>query len=698
MNKQLETGSVLLNKYRIEGIIGRGGFGAVYRATDLLLKRVVAVKTLLHSQSSLDTRYGRGTFEGFLAQFQQEAQVSGHFTANSNIVTVYSLDQDADSNYYLILEYLENGSLANLLKGQKQLPIEQACWIVLDLCRALAEVHNHSAEIVHRDIKPSNILLRTNGEAVLADFGIAQVGSQSSRSEPGSQRTHPGSPSYCSPEQLTTVQYLTPASDLYGLGLVLYEALTGRVFARVRVLPPSLYRPDLPVWLDRIVFKLLQEEIGDRYWEADQLTKDIRQGLRGQARPAPVSEAEEKTWPLLAEAAHQAVVFDSSPPLAALLLPQAAPVSEVVVDPEETVKVSPEVGDEQARRLAEQEARRREAEFVAGMQRLGERVAWGEAIELGRRFLGYAPTNPVALRLTARAFWSQGIAYYRAGQLKRAEIDYRNALELDPTQAEYYAARAYLYYQCRDYARTLSDLVQAIELASDRAEYYHVRSQVYFHLGYHERVIEEANRAIRLDPSNAMYYYMCAMSQYQLHDYHQAIAHLERAINRDPHQAAFYYQLGLNYDRRGSEYYNKSDLARAQREFGRAVELDPRQPDYYYAQAINLVKQGEAERAIGLFDRAIGLDDAQARYYYQRGLAYALIRQTDQAIENFDQAIRRDPRQADYYYQRGLAQKTRRDRKAARADLQKAASLNHQEAHSELANSQGLTGNLWSSS
>src|SRR5689334_15349682 len=111
MGGEIEAGTVLFNKYRVETAIGRGGSGAVYKAVDTRLGRVVAIKTLLYGQTSIDDRYGSGTFDVYLDRFKREAIVSSYFTSNKHIITVYGLEEDDESNYYLILEYLEGGSL-----------------------------------------------------------------------------------------------------------------------------------------------------------------------------------------------------------------------------------------------------------------------------------------------------------------------------------------------------------------------------------------------------------------------------------------------------------------------------------------------------------------------------------------------------------------------------------------------------------
>jgi serine/threonine protein kinase/tetratricopeptide (TPR) repeat protein len=293
----MEIGSILFGKYRIENEIGKGGFGSVYKASDIRLHRPAAIKTLLYGQTSFDQRYGEGYYRQYVTRFEREAKLSGYFTGNPNVVTVYGLEQDDEDNFYLILEYLENGSLDNLIKQHGKMPVVRACDIALDICRGLSAIHNHPTDIVHRDLKPSNILLRPNGVAAIADFGIAQVGHESERSNMrGMDGTgHPGSRPYMSPEQRNSLDYLTPASDLYSLGLVIYEMLTGVTFAKYKKLPPSAENPAIPVWLDQIILKLLETEPENRYQKAEEVARAIHNGLTGGSRPLSYNPAPETT-------------------------------------------------------------------------------------------------------------------------------------------------------------------------------------------------------------------------------------------------------------------------------------------------------------------------------------------------------------------------------------------------------------------
>ncbi len=253
------------NRYRIERIIGEGAFGRVYLAMDSRLRRNVAIKELLASRNTTDhTTYAR-----YLERFQREARAAG-MVQQPNVVTVYDLHEDATGNSYLVMEYVDGTNLRDLLAQVGTLPVGRAAAIAADVARALEAVHEQG--IVHRDIKPANIMITRRGAAKLMDFGIAQVGHESLRTQVASG--HPGTPIYMSPEQSAGYGYIDGRSDLYSLGLVLYEMLAGEPYARRRQ-PLAARRGDLPPEMTAIVDRALARDIDARYQNASDLLKGL---------------------------------------------------------------------------------------------------------------------------------------------------------------------------------------------------------------------------------------------------------------------------------------------------------------------------------------------------------------------------------------------------------------------------------------
>ena len=263
-----------IGRYEIRAAIGEGGFGQVYQAWDPELERQVAIKELSSRRRASDpVQYAE-----YLERFQLERRVQGQFQ-HPHIVSVYDMvSQDGDE--YLVEELVEGETLRDLIQREERLTPERVVQIGVEMCQAIAAAWER--DVVHRDIKPSNILLTQDGHAKLTDFGVAQLGQVSQRTQSDSH--HPGTPAYMSPEQEQGYGYLDERSDLYSLGLVLYEALTGRSFKRERVDARQL-APELPRELEKVVMRALESDPADRYQRAAEFEAALRLALDNR-RPA----------------------------------------------------------------------------------------------------------------------------------------------------------------------------------------------------------------------------------------------------------------------------------------------------------------------------------------------------------------------------------------------------------------------------
>ncbi len=250
-------GDILLNKYRIEGLLGRGGFAEVYRATHLKLNAPRAVKVLRKDAPGV----GSQDFRMARERFKFEAQLGARLD-HPNVVKVYDFEEAEDA-LFLVMEYAPGGSLRDRLEQEGALSVEDVIRLGLEVCGGLRVLHEN-LKAVHRDIKPANILFDEHGRAKVADLGLAQVpDDRIRRSLLGSLAgAHPGSPLYMSPEQETGRGILLPTSDLFSLGCVLFEALTGVAYKNVYGSRVRDHRPDVPAWLDAVIARALAETPG----------------------------------------------------------------------------------------------------------------------------------------------------------------------------------------------------------------------------------------------------------------------------------------------------------------------------------------------------------------------------------------------------------------------------------------------------
>ena len=269
-------GKVLADRYEILEEIGRGGMAYVYKAKCKLLNRIVAIKVL---RNDLDES------EDFLKRFNAEAQAAASLV-NPNIVSVYDVGSEGDI-HYIVMEYVEGVTLKDYISIKKVLSWQEAVRFAMEICSGLSAAHSHG--IVHRDIKPHNIIVTEDGQVKVTDFGIARMVSSSTLS---ANESVLGSVHYFSPEQARG-RYVDHKTDIYSLGIVLYEMLSGHVpydgdtnvevaMKHIEANPKPLceINPDIPKAVEMITFKAMKKETVSRYQSVDTMREDLKAVLR----------------------------------------------------------------------------------------------------------------------------------------------------------------------------------------------------------------------------------------------------------------------------------------------------------------------------------------------------------------------------------------------------------------------------------
>jgi serine/threonine-protein kinase len=261
--------TILNNRYQLDEILGSGGMAVVYRAKDITLERTVAIKILRKDYSS-NTE--------FRERFHQEAKASANL-AHPNIVTIHDFGLDSQNRLFIVMEYVIGTDLKSLMRSRGRYTINEAISLMVQACAGVG--YAHRAGLAHCDIKPQNILITPDFRLKVVDFGIARA----------LESIHPdeklevvwGSPQYFSPEQAAG-KAPSPASDVYSLGVIMYEMLTGqlpfnasssaeltRMHRQDMPISPRTLNSDIPPALEQIMLKVLAKEPSSRYRTADQL-------------------------------------------------------------------------------------------------------------------------------------------------------------------------------------------------------------------------------------------------------------------------------------------------------------------------------------------------------------------------------------------------------------------------------------------
>ena len=274
---------LLGGRYELDGVVGRGGMAEVYRARDIRLDRIVAIKTL---------RADLARDQIFQARFRREAQSAASLN-HPSIVAVYDTGEDMATGLpvpYIVMEYVDGRTVRDLLQDGHRLLPERSLEIIDGVLRALD--YSHQAGIVHRDIKPGNVMVTRNGDVKVMDFGIARAMSDAQATMTQTAQVI-GTAQYLSPEQARG-ERVDSRSDLYSTGCLLYELLTGRppftgdspvaiAYQHVREnpIPPSRVDPDVPPWADAIVLKAMAKSPADRYQTAGDMRADLQRAASG---------------------------------------------------------------------------------------------------------------------------------------------------------------------------------------------------------------------------------------------------------------------------------------------------------------------------------------------------------------------------------------------------------------------------------
>ena len=680
--------AALADRYGFDREIGRGGMATVYLAQDEKHHRSVAIK-VLHPYLAVNLGPER-----FLREIQIAAQLQ-----HPHIVPLYDSGQAGDLLYY-VMPYIEGESLRQRLEREKRLPLEDAVHLARAVAGALDYAHRH--QVVHRDIKPENVMLH-EGEAMVTDFGIAKAVTAAASDNLTQTGATVGTPAYMSPEQASGVVDLDGRSDVYSLGCMVYEMVTGRppfvgptaqaIIAQSFTTPPQplrVSRDGVPEWLESAVGKALGKEPAGRFDTAAQFAQALK--LSGTSTPPGATRLSAATPAATKSMAVLPFVNMS-----------ADPENEYFTDgiAEEIINALSKV---QALRVAS-----RTSSFAFKGKNQDIRQV-GEALNVGTVLEGSVRKAGTKLRVTAQLvnvtdgyhLWSErydrelqdvfaiqdeiagnivralrvvlsdaekraiekaatdnvaAYDYYLRGrqffhQFRRTGIQFarrmfERALEIDPGYVLAYAGAAdccsflYMYWDASKANLETADSYsrKALELDPESAEAHASRGLVESLSRRYEEAEREFARAIQLNSKLYEAHYFSGRTFFQQGKYEAAVAAFQEAMRVRPEDYQCAMLISLPYDGLGRREEKESALRHGLEIVRKHLELNPDDVRALYLGGIGLAQIGETAEALDWANRALALDSEDSGVLYNVACVYAQTGGKERALECLERAV-----------------------------------------------------------
>ena len=690
-----------LGGYRIVEQVGMGGMATVYKAYDASTDRYVALKTL-PEQYSKDPQ--------FVERFRREAKAIAKLE-HLHILPLFAYGED-DGVAYLAMRYLPAGTLSSYIKQRGQMPLTEAARILNQVASALD--HAHANGVLHRDIKPSNVLIDKDANAYLTDFGIARM-VEGTLDLTGDSIL--GTPQYMSPEQCQGRKDLTPASDQYSLGVVLYEMVTGRVPFQAETplaviimqingseLPlPNVLRPDLPEAAESVILKALARNPADRYPSCEALARAFTQAVGDQSSAVTRSAAPSSTTfqPATATRAAAAATTDTdrtvveapksapsrlSPTLiggiaaaviivilAVALFTRPSNTAGVTATPEQTQlalapsetavssTATPLVVPSATIHIEQASA----ALITATETSLPEQT---QAVVVPPTATAQPSNTPVPPTATTQPS-NTPVPPTATTQPSNTPVPPTATTKPSSTPIPRTATTQPSNTPIPPTATTQpsnTPIPPSATSASSGALPTSVA--MLMTSGDTQAAINQLTGALALTPKDAYLYLLRGKAYMQESNAENALADLTQAITLSPELADAYVQ-------RAAVYRYQSNRDAALKDLTTAIKLLPDQADLYATRGQVYRDSQQYEDALKDYGKAIALEPKNPKWYAERATTYEWYGILDSAIDDLNKAIELDPKSAAYYAQRASDQRWREQYDLSLADFMQARKL-----------------------
>jgi serine/threonine protein kinase len=567
---------LLKQRYRILGPVGKGGFGAVYKAEDIQLgNRLLAVKEM--GQSSLSQQEIMEAAENF----KREAHILAALK-HPNLPSIYDHFSEV-GRWYLVMDFIEGETLEEHLTKEPEghLSVEETLQIGIQLCIVLSYLHSRQPPIIFRDLKPANIMVTPEGHLYLIDFGIAR------HFKPGQTRDTIafGSAGYAAPEQYGKAQ-TTARSDIYSLGATLHQLLTGidPSHTPFQFTSLQLQSQPIPPGLEPLILQMLDMNESKRPASMIAVKQEL-QSISTQQTAGQVNIPQPGTLA-------QTVTRDAS------LLPQA--------------RTSP----------------------PGSHQQMGTPKIAASHYLKAKRYQEALAAFEQAIRLDpddASIYNGKGLVLRELKRSQEALAAYERAIRLDPNYAEAYFNKGNVLDDLEHYEEALAAYEQAIRLDPNDADFYNNMGQVLYELRSYEEALAACEQAIRLDPDDAVANNTYGDVLSELGFYEEALAAYDQSIRLNPNNAAVHNDRGYVLDQLG---HYKEALAACEQ----AIHLDSNFADAYFNKGIVLYQLKRYHEALESFDEAIQRDPDNEYLWQSKGNTLKRLRWSEEAHEAYERA------------------------------------------------------------